>query len=76
MYLKQPLGTVDFFKAIDSCSGEVLLRTKERDILNLRSQLCRFVFAVAVSEKSFFEGAEVECSDPSDYEILRDYLIS
>lgn len=76
MYLKQPLGTVDFFKAIDRCGGEVLLRTKERDLLNLRSQLCRFVFAVAVSEKSFFEGAEVECSDPSDYEILRDYLIS
>lgn len=75
MYLKQPFNTVDFFKAIDSCSGEVLLRTRERDILNLRSQLCRFIFAVAVSEKSFFEEAEVECSDPADYEILRCYLL-
>lgn len=76
MYLKQPFNAVDLFKTIDCCSGEVLLRTKEGDILNLRSQLCRFIFAVAASEKSFFEGAEVECSAPSDYEILRDYLIS
>lgn len=74
MYLKQPFNAVDFFKTIDRCGGEVLLRTKEGDILNLRSQLCRFVFAVAVSEKSFFEGARVECSSPSDYEVLRDYL--
>lgn len=74
MYLKQPFNAVDFFKTIDRCGGEVLLRTKEGDILNLRSQLCRFVFAVAISEKSFFEGARVECSEASDYDALRDYL--
>lgn len=74
MYLKQPFNAVDFFKTIDRCSGEILLRTKEGDILNLRSQLCRFVFAVAISEKSFFEGAKVECSESSDYDALRDYL--
>lgn len=75
MYLKQPVNTVDFFKAIDRCSGEILLRTKEKDILNLRSQLCRFIFAVALSDKGFFDEAIVECSAISDYEVLRDYLI-
>ena len=49
MYLKYPLNTVDFFRAIDCCQGEVLLQTREKDILNLRSQLCRFIFAVAFS---------------------------
>ena len=76
MYLKYPLNTVDFFRAIDSCQGEVLLYTKEKDILNLRSQLCRFIFAVALSEQSFFAGTRVECSDTSDYALLQDYLTS
>ena len=74
MYLKHPINTVDFFKAIDRCSGEVLLRTREKDILNLRSQLCRFVFAVALTDRNFFDKAVVECSVPSDYAILHDYL--
>lgn len=75
MYLKNPINTVDFFKAIDRCTGNVLLRTKEGDILNLRSQLCRYIFAVAFSEGTFFEGATVECQEPSDYETLIAYLV-
>ncbi len=75
MYLKYPLNTVDFFKAIDCCQGEVLLHTKEKDILNLRSQLCRFIFAVAFSDGAFFEDARVECSVTSDYVLLQDYLM-
>ena len=74
MYLKYPLNTVDFFRAIDCCQGEVLLQTREKDILNLRSQLCRFIFAVAFSDGTFFEDARVECSVSSDYVILQDYL--
>ncbi len=74
MYLKQAINSVAFFKAIDCCQGEVLLHTKEKDVLNLRSQLCRFVFAVALSEGSLFADARVECSDPSDYLLLQDYL--
>lgn len=75
MYLKHSLNTVDFFKAIDRCQGEVLLHTKEKDILNLRSQLCRFIFAVVCSDASFFENARIECSNSFDYSILQDYLI-
>lgn len=74
MYLKYPLSTVDFFRTIDCCQGEVLLHTKENDILNLRSQLCRFVFAVALSQQSFFEGAYVTCTEQTDYALLQDYL--
>ena len=75
MYLRQPINSVDFFKAIDCCTGEVLLHTQESDILNLRSRLCRFIFAVASAEGSLFEHAQVECTEPSDYALLSDYLI-
>jgi len=61
MELKHIMDSVAFFKAVDSCRGEILLHTKEQDVLNLRSQLCRFIFAVAFSEGSFLEGARVEC---------------
>lgn len=74
MLLKQPINAVEFFMAIDHCRGEVLLHTKEKDILNLRSRLCRFIFAVALSERPFFDGAYVECTDASDYAVLQDYL--
>lgn len=74
MYLKHPLNTVDFFQAIDSCRGEVLLHTKEKDVLNLRSQLCRFIFAVTLSGHHFLADARLECSDSSDYVLLQDFL--
>jgi len=74
MELKHIMDSVAFFKAVDSCRGEILLHTKEQDVLNLRSQLCRFIFAVAFSEGSFLEGARVECADPGDYVLLRPYL--
>ena len=75
MYLKHPIDAVAFFKRIDLCQGDVLLHTRENDTLNLRSQLCRFVFAVAISGNSFFEGARVECTEAADYAVLGDYLI-
>ena len=74
MYLKQPVNSVDFFKTIDCCTGDVLLHTKESDILNLRSQLCRFIFAVASTEGTLFDDAWVTCTEPSDYELLKSYL--
>ena len=75
MYLNHPNDSVAFFKRIDLCQGDVLLHTRENDTLNLRSQLCRFVFAVAISGNSFFEGARVECTEAADYAVLGDYLI-
>lgn len=74
MYLKHPIHPVSLFEAIDRCTGDVLLHTREHDILNLRSQLCRFILAVALSEGSFFDHARVECTHESDYEILAGYL--
>lgn len=74
MYLKHPMDPVALFEAIDRCTGDVLLHTREKDVLNLRSQLCRFLFAVALSEEAFFDHARVECANESDYEILSAFL--
>lgn len=74
MYLKKGINSIAFLRAIDECEADVLLHTKEQDVLNLRSQLCRFIFAAAKAEDTFFEEAQVECKNPADYKKLRDFL--
>lgn len=74
MRLKKHTKTTAFLAAVNRCSGDVILDTAEGDSLNLKSQLCRYIFAVASSNASFFESATVTCSESSDYTILRDFL--
>ncbi len=74
MRLKESISSVELFMAIDSCAGDVLLCTPEGDVLNLRSKLCRYIFAMAAAEKDFFRDAQVDCKDPSDYGVLSKFL--
>ena len=74
MRLKESISSVELFKAIDSCAGDVLLRTPEGDVLNLRSKLCRYIFAMAAAEQDFFRDARIDCKDASDYGVLSKFL--
>ena len=74
MKLKDNITAVDYFKAIDKCAGDVLLHTREGDVLNLRSKLCRYIFAIAAVEEGFFRDAQVVCKSEADYLLLSDFL--
>ena len=74
MPLKKDIKITAFLAAVNQCSGDVLLETVEGDSLNLKSQLCRYVFAVASTKPAFFESATVTCSDEGDLVHLREFL--
>ena len=74
MCLRKDISILSFFQAVDQCTGDVLLHTRQGDTLNLRSQLCRYIFAVAFSEESLFDGARVEVQTSDDLELLKSYL--
>ena len=56
-------------------AGEVLYKTSEGDILNLKSQLSKYLFLIAVNapEMAALCHGEITCG-PEDYEILRSFF--
>lgn len=57
-----------FLQAVDQCLGDVIFRTPEGDVLNLKSQLSKYVFlaAAASPQLHLISEGEVICSDPAD----------
>lgn len=72
MRLKDNVSPSVFLQRVDQCAGEVLYKTSEGDILNLKSQLSKYLFLIAVNAP---EAAALRCGDIScgteDYKILR-----
>lgn len=74
MKLKANTDTITFLNAVKQCRGEVLFKTIEGDVLNLKSTLSSYVFCAVNSAPEMVESSRVECSDPEDYRLLGDYL--
>ena len=49
MRLKKDVSTVNFINRVEQCTGEVIYETAEGDRLNLKSQLSKYLFLVAVN---------------------------
>ena len=64
-----------FLNAVAQCENEVIFTTGEKDILNLKSQLCRVVFAVISTRPEFIARGDVFCKEPKDLEIIKRFLI-
>ena len=45
MHLNPNIDINEFLKVVSTCKGDVLFETPEGDQMNLKSELCRFVFA-------------------------------
>ena len=75
MRLKDTVSPADFLRCVDRCAGEVLYKTQEGDILNLKSQLSKYLFLIAVNAP---ETATLRCGDISceeaDLEILKPFF--
>lgn len=75
MKLKKNVSTTDFINCVDRCAGEVLFETLEGDRLNLKSQLSKYLFLVAVNSSNAIRlGDGAILCDPEDFEILKEYL--
>lgn len=75
MRLKKDVSTVNFINRVEQCTGEVIYETAEGDRLNLKSQLSKYLFLVAVNSEDsagLREGV-IRC-EPEDAAILQEYL--
>ncbi len=75
MKMKPDISFQDFLNKVRSCSGEVVFTTPDGDLLNLKSTLSQFIFAVAVSKPELTANGKVVCSCPEDYKYLAEYLM-
>ena len=75
MRLKVTILPAEFLQCVDQCAGEVLYKTSEGDILNLKSQLSKYLFLIAVNapETAALRCGEISC-EPEDYEILKPFF--
>ena len=61
-----------FFEAVNACRGHVELLTSEGDRLNLKSTLCQYI----ALQDGRVEGVELSLSDPEDFKLLTEFLIT
>lgn len=74
MRLKENADLIGFLKTIKKCRQNVLFRTAEGDCLNLKSTLSQYLFSVLTGNKELLRNGKIECQEPSDYQMLEDYL--
>lgn len=75
MRLKDNVSPADFLKSVDLCSGEVQYKTQEGDILNLKSQLSKYLFLIAVNapQTATLRFGDITCEE-ADLEILKPFF--
>lgn len=74
MKLKANTEPIALLRAAQNCKGEVIFTTDEGDRLNLKSTLSSYVFCVAIGSPEIAENGRVECSEPEDVELLKEFL--
>ncbi len=74
MKLNENIDYSEFFRTVQTCTGEVLLITSEGDQLNLKSTLSQFVFAAAVRSNLDFSNAELQIENSADISKLEDFI--
>ena len=75
MRLKENVSASEFLQRVDQCAGEVLYKTSEGDILNLKSQLSKYLFLIAVNapESAALRYGDITCGT-EDHDILRPFF--
>lgn len=75
MRLKNNVSPAEFLQHVDQCTKEVLYKTSEGDVLNLKSQLSKYLFLIAVNapETAALCHGKITC-EPGDYEILKPFF--
>ena len=71
--LKPEIRMADFVRAADHCEGEVTFETEEGDVLNLKSELCKYIFLAVSMDSKYLESGKISCS-PQDAALLADYV--
>ena len=75
MKLKKGVSTAAFIHCVDKCQEDVIYETMEGDRLNLKSQLSKYLFLVAVNHPDAINLSDgtILC-DSEDFPVLEAYL--
>ena len=75
MKLKKGVSTAAFIHCVDKCKKDVFYETMEGDRLNLKSQLSKYLFLVAVNTPNAItlNDGTILC-DAVDFSVLEEYL--
>ena len=71
--LKPKIRMADFILAAGHCEGNVTFETGEGDVLNLKSELCKYIFLAVSLDSKCLESGKIICS-PQDAALLADYV--
>ncbi len=74
MHLKMDIDIMEFLKKVGQCENSIYYETLEGDTLNLSSTLSQFIFCTIAAKPHYWKTGIIRCNDPSDYEMLKDYL--
>jgi len=75
MKLNPNCDFTNFMNTVYQCCDDVFFETAEGDVLNLKSDLCRYVFAVVVSKPHLLEHGTLRCKNAADACLLKEYLL-
>ena len=75
MIIKEGCSIAKFLEAVQHCDGDVFLSTQEGDLLNLKSTLCGYIFAVVINNVELRETSSIICKRKEDEKRLCKFLI-
>lgn len=64
---------VPFLEAVAGCTGTVELRTPDGDVLNLKSELSRFLLVAVLAKPNLLQNTYIVYQD-ADEDVLRPFL--
>ncbi len=64
-----------FLQAVMRCEKDVFFTTPDGDVLNLKSELCRYIFAYIASNPELLQRGDIQCKSEEDLSILAEYFI-
>lgn len=71
--LRPKIRAADFILAANCCRGAVTFETRDGGVLDLKSELCKYIFLAVSTDLENFESSTVSCT-PEDAALLADYI--
>lgn len=74
MHLNPAIKVDEFLTAVKACKNDVTYETPEGDIMSLKSEISRYIFASNANSAKNIPG-EVVFKNPDDLELVKQYLV-
>ena len=74
MHLIADINIIDFLSKVKNCQSDIFFSTPEGDMLNLKSELARYVFVSINKHSDFILNGTVLCTHSEDLELLRPFI--